>query len=309
MSDRFLIITTATGYRFANIKLFWNSLSTSGYKGDLLLLHNATLGRADFPPAAFNLLLKRIDLHPRWMPSYLARRRHSTSSWNIPLNHYRRFSELLPARWQALFRNWMAIHYFPIYSARNMHYWLWLRQRRDHYEHILLADCSDVVFQWNPQSLHLDGDLVFAMEASTMSIGKCPLNSYWLRSLYGDDYVSRHLARPISCAGTVLGSRAGIWQYLSALCDELTAVNPKQVLVSGIDQGAHNGVLLKQMVPNSSYSYNGFGPILTMAYENDLYFPMDAQGVVRNQDGSLPCLVHQYNVKPGMLAGFTTRWS
>jgi hypothetical protein len=159
---------------------------------------------------------------------------------------------------------------------------------------ILLSDLRDVVFQGDPFADPVDSLELF-LEDERTRISDEEFNSRWLKDLYGAD-VLRQLERyPVSCSGTVAGSRAGVLRYLHLM--DRSLISRRRVL-GPHDQGVHNYLLRTGKFPGSSIKSNGQGRVLTMGRMQE---PAVTNGRV-DLNGFVPPVLHQYDRFP-MMAG------
>ena len=89
---------------------------------------------------------------------------------------------------------------------------------------IMLSDANDVVFQSNPfnyQPKHWAPPryqlTVFQEAYPNKMIYRCGFNSGWIESCYGTEALNSVKHNPVSCSGTVMGSRDGVLVLVSIL--------------------------------------------------------------------------------------------
>ena len=162
---------------------------------------------------------------------------------------------------------------------------------------VLLTDVRDVVFQANPFPFPpnpaggLPAPLVFFMETHR-TIGDCPINADWMQRAFGAGVAASMAAEPISCAGTLMGTRAGVTDYLCHMLTHLAAVPPEHRF-SGVEQAIHTYILAKRLVPGPVVSANGDW-VLTVPHSADSGITLRDRHIV-NPDGRVAPVVHQYD--------------
>ncbi len=169
---------------------------------------------------------------------------------------------------------------------------------------VLLTDVRDVVFQANPFPFPQAPDagppasLVFFMETHR-TIGSCPINADWMQRAYGANVAASLAAQPISCAGTLMGTRAGVTDYLCHMLAHLAAVPPEHRF-SGVDQAIHNHILAKRLVPGTVTSANGDW-VLTVPHGAGSGITLRDRQIL-NPDGRVAPVVHQYDRDSALLS-------
>ena len=162
---------------------------------------------------------------------------------------------------------------------------------------ILLTDVFDVVFQGNPFEFSPAGPVVAVLEDATTTIGACPWNSDWMRTHFGPRMLERLADHQTSCAGTLLGDRAGLIDYLTQFC--LLAGTLPVDGVYGLDMAIHGVLIHHQTVAGTMLLEHGW-PIATVQP-----MPESSIGVVNGKivlsDGRCPLVVHQYNRRAPMI--------
>lgn len=198
---------------------------------------------------------------------------------------------------------------FDIQVMRYARYLDFLLTEGAAYERVFLTDVGDVLFQDDPFACAPDGELVVAMEDPSATIGKCPANSLWIRTLYGGDVLTQLAARPISCSGTTLGTRRAVLEYLDLL---LAQAHPQRLRdlpkeIRGLDQGMHNALLQFGRLPRAVHSANGEF-VLTIGHMPDAAIALRNDGVGLADVDRLPAVVHQYQYKPATAAHVARLW-
>jgi hypothetical protein len=166
--------------------------------------------------------------------------------------------------------------------------------KENHHDLVLLSDVRDVLFQDDPFADPLRAELEICLEAKRLPIGECPYNQFFLNALYGTQAAQSLADKPIACAGTVRGTSDGVKRYLIRTTQHIEQLwRP----IGMCDQGMHNYLYWTGALEPAAVYENGHGPVYTAG--NELSVFTDA-GFVRNDDGSIPAIVHQYDRHPAL---------
>lgn len=173
-------------------------------------------------------------------------------------------------------------HYLPILAA-------YPGARR-----VLITDVRDVAFQADPFKPGFPDDnapIALFCETPPGDLGSHGANHRWLETLVGAPMAARFAARPVVCGGSILGAPkalAGLIRQILALC----AVQRSGALNGiGADQAALNLVLhwgIAEAFPAPNY-----GRVATIGYTQPP--AIGADGALRNPDGSISPIIHQYD--------------
>ena len=109
------------------------------------------------------------------------------------------------------------------------------------YGRVLLTDIRDVFFQSDPFAVRHPNAVCFALEDTKIKWET--LNQSWIRDVYGEDVLNAVMDDYVSCAGTTVGTVAGISRYLDTLCTELDVRSFDRM--GNYDQGIHNYIVWK----------------------------------------------------------------
>lgn len=170
-------------------------------------------------------------------------------------------------------------------------------------DRVLLSDVRDVLFQGDP----FDFDwwdayrLFFALEEGV--IADCPLNTAWILARYGGGVLKRLGGYVSSCAGTVIGTRAAIGDYVDRICSHLEGASGPLAL----DQAVHNYICYLDPIDGQKTMLNGRGPILTLGGMRRFYRSPD--GKIANYDLTVPHVVHLYDRLAPEVAGQFDYWN
>lgn len=256
-----LVLTTAWGYRWAELEPFVSSLRRTGYSGEIVFFVRSLsagtrkkLAQAGVRCIDFDLTAPYLDAYPFDLPRVTEK----------PL---------------------------PLLTLRFFLYQSFLRSQGDRYAHVLLADVRDVLFQKDPFAGAADGLSCFS-ERDDISIAESPTNLRWVEEAFGHDAGTRIGARPILCAGTIMGTVPALLDLL-AVFERVVFAQDRPEKVN--DQGAYNYLIHENLAPHTIYR-NDTGRVLTLALENTIR--MDESGNVYDAAGHIPAVIHQYDRHP-----------
>ena len=269
-----LILGTAAGYHAGDTACFLNSLEASGFSGRCLLFTTETTrGLADMKGAARSFDLDFVPFS----------KNQEEALAGLPVNALRFF----------LYRDLLA--------------------REGGSGQVLMTDVRDVIFQADPFFLVGGGEagfpsLALALEGPSpggVAIGECGHTSRWVKGHLGPEVLESLKDKPLSCSGTVAGSREAVADYLDLMCSRLVPFTPGKHM-AGYDQGVHN-LLLHSGELGEPLLVDNSGDILTLGH-----FPeepgIDGVGRVLNQAGAVPAMVHQYDRKPNLFVHVRARF-
>lgn len=166
---------------------------------------------------------------------------------------------------------------------------------------VFLTDCRDVIFQDDVFSRITEPGLYCFLEGSRQTVGNCPLNSQMVRHCFGEQAVKEISHCEVSCAGTVLGDYSSVHAYLRAMAGHTLKVR-KMPMISGDDQGLHNYLVHKRMVPGVRLVENAAGPVGTLGAVPAAEIRQSPEHLVLQQDGQPYAVLHQYDRHPFIVA-------
>jgi hypothetical protein len=202
-----------------------------------------------------------------------------------------------PARWGRL-----EYHLEGLQALRYGHYLRYLRERAPVADLVMISDLRDVVFQRDPFADPVDG-LELYLEDGSVRIGHDFFNTRWIANLYGSDEVEALRDRPVSCSGTVVGTRDAMLAYLEAMTSEIA--RHAGLPLGCHDQAIHNVLFHRGRLPEPRAVANATGRILTMGMMSG--YRTGADGSVLNDDGSVPAVLHQWDRHGALARRFTVR--
>jgi hypothetical protein len=205
-----------------------------------------------------------------------------------------------------------------VLHVRYLRYLLYAEHLRQHaadYDRVLLADSTDIFFQADPFAWEWSPGVHFFLEEAKNRLGTCRLHRLWLGCQFGPEFVERYAQEIVSCSGTTYGDTADIREYLDLMV--ATTMRARNLAkISGGDQGIHNYLRLEKKVGRLTVHANRHGPVMTMGVMQAGDYQLNQAGLVLNEDGSVPPVLHQYDRLPelkkrlqkGLLNdGFTSR--
>jgi hypothetical protein len=143
------------------------------------------------------------------------------------------------------------------------------------------------------------------LEHSELTIGESKANSAWVEQLFGPQELEWLKDRPISCGGTILGSHAGILNYIDLLLSHAEPnVLPRLTGSRGHEQAIHNYLIHHGLLPHAGLVPNG-EHTYTLGGVPDAQIILAQGGAVLAPSGGLPPILHQYNYKPAVIEHLT----
>ena len=183
------------------------------------------------------------------------------------------------------------------WSHANRFFWMLeeIRSGRLSSSKLLLTDTRDVFFQGPLTRIDCWGLNAYA-ECPTMTIGKCPYNSEWIKAGYGTDMLRVLYNEPILCGGTLSGDSETLEWYLEKLCAELNVCQPRCGLPQ--DQSCHN--VLARMF--GGHIFGAFeGGVATVGYfKPEELAIVDGQLLQVGSKMQAPSVVHQLDRFPNL---------
>jgi hypothetical protein len=284
--ERDLVLATAEGYEWEDVRPFVDSLRATGFDGDVYLfasrmgeetrLRLAAAGVEVVRPRRLRLGdgAGRIARRLRWPPGF----RHAVGAV-ATLAHNPQMAKARIAG--------------PIASpevARYFWYFNHLLQVGARYRNVMLTDVRDVVFLGPPFGFDVGDRAHFFLESEDVRLEDSAYNRSWLATAYGDDVLEQLGGRPISCSGVTIGSVRGVLEYLEVMIDQLARL-PRHI--PGIDQGVHNFVVHKELVPGGLLVPNREGSVLTVGKMS----AREAASALVEREEEVR-MVHQYDRHP-----------
>jgi hypothetical protein len=276
---RDVILTMLYRMRFDAVAPFYFSLKQTGFTGDIVAFVTMIDDETVADMNRHGIITIPFRFHPR-----IVRR----TWWFDPLRRWFFKSSLSQAKKEKL-----AHAVFPLFYRRQLLYLEFLRTNRQKYGRVFITDCRDVFFQANPFSWDPPAGVHFFLEESANKIGQCSHHIRWIKSQFGRQVLAELADETISCAGTTLGDVESIIQYLSTMVSLSMAA--RSLREHDGDQGIHNYILRKNMLPRTTLHENRHGPVMTMGAMKTSDAQLNVHGYVVNDNGTLPVVLHQYD--------------
>lgn len=273
-TDRSLVLGAYTNLPTHYLTPFVSSLRESGFKGSLHIVSDVD-GEYDRLPVVQPLLalLRNTRGLRKSYPRAFAVALHAGCDWKS-----------LEYRLEGL------------QSLRYLHYERVIRSREPAPDYVMISDLRDVFFQGDPFADPVDGLEVYLEDAS-VRIGYDDFNTRWIREVFGPQAVEELRGRPVSCSGTVVGTRDAMLAYVTEMAAEIARHRRP---MGARDQAVHNVLLHRDRLPAPTVIANGEGRVLTMGKMPS--YRTDADGRVVNADGSIPAVLHQWDRHAALVA-------
>ena len=186
-------------------------------------------------------------------------------------------------------RSALALRVMHLFGIRWVLYRRFLLAHRGQFQRIFATDVRDVFFQSDPFSMPFAPGIHCYLEATGFLIGQCPLNSLLIRLNFGDDILREMAHFPISCAGTTFGDEPGMLSYMETMIDLLCRARK-----FNSDQGIHNYLIHRSLIPNLTLHDNGAHAVRTVGVEAAADLPFNSAGQLLGVDGGIVPVIHQY---------------
>ena len=308
-----LVLGLVKNYDFAALQPFLYSLKNSGYSGDVCLIVNNISKMTLQKLKEFSHQYPQFSFYPYWelpslkIPYKLQEKQLIYKSIYLhvlldfyPINRLHLWGLNTFSKIAANFKrknhyevraNW-AKHYLHLVNSRFFLYYLYILQSEKKYEKILLTDVRDVVFQDDPFNFKLTAPLNCFYEGDGRTVYDCSYTSDWIKRSFGRNALSEIGHQKAFCAGTTIGTKEGIINYLEWMMDYILQSNYQRF---GVDQASHNLILHRNIIPDVRFYDNFQGPILTMNYTSSEKLNFSQDGFLLNEDASVINVLHQYD--------------
>ena len=289
-----LVLGFAANLSADSFRPFAHSLRATGYRGrfGLITAKCSPDQRAQLAALAdlhwdvddqFTAVASTFELRAlKWLRATRGARRFYPTAFQVLARGGR--ERMAQARWEQL-----EYELEGLQSLRYRLYYEFLQRIAPDADIVLLSDLRDVVFQTDPFAEPVTG-LELYLEDPSSTLGTDPFNSRWVRNLRGPNELRRLAAENTSCSGTTVGDRPAILDYLARMSQ---AILWRRRPLGNHDQGVHNGLLRRGSLPNARVVANGRGRVLTMGLLPRVN--VSPEGVVLNDDGTVPAVLHQYD--------------
>jgi hypothetical protein len=288
-----LVIGSASSLPVDHFLPFFRSLRAVGYEGRtcLFLSRTQSIDR-DALGSMVDEIIEVDELHPMVAPDWAIR----TLAWSKRTRgfrkHYpalcRRVGRLVGAAPGNPAAEDLEFRLEGVQSLRYAHYFDYLCQHPE-FESVMISDLRDVIFQRDPFDAPVASLEVF-LEDPAMTFATAGFNQQWVADLYGADGAARLGNMVVSCSGVTFGTRDGMIAYLEAMAGEVERHLPP---LGPHDQAIHNWLVYGERLDDPLVVRNGYGRVLTMGAKEQI--DVSPGGVVLNDDGSVPAVLHQYD--------------
>lgn len=179
-----------------------------------------------------------------------------------------------------------------------------LLSERPWVRHVLLTDVRDVVFQGDPFA-SAPSRLDFFAECDA-PLKTHDFNMKYLRAVAGDSFADSVAEQPCICVGTVLGSRIELSRFCRLIL--MLGAIPRSEIggAFGADQAACNLAVHLGLIDGQVFGNHSRVATLGMVTADKVSL---VDGVIRNPDGSVSPIVHQYDRHPNLMAAMWQRWA
>lgn len=250
------IFAYAEGYKLSYYMMFLETLTASGFRGDVVLaiaeqrivredvvdyLNTYTQGDSDKPAVVVYQMPLDCDGEPNNQrrvtrlgdtDGFQMCRLPHVYGWKDELEHVTRTAHD-PREGRV------------VATIRYEWYWIWSLRYNTH-SWLMLLDARDSYFQSNPfislpREIHPDREdgllYLFGENTEATRLGSSTKNLKWIRNGYGEATLKALEDKPTICSGSTMGEQIAIETYLRAMVNEHDEAS---VRMTGSDQGFHN---------------------------------------------------------------------
>lgn len=303
-----LIFALSCGYDFQQLQLFFRSLRAVGYSGDVCLFYDQTAPQTLEQLKPFSPIL--VPFHRvRLKNPFTGKSRAVDGRLRGILNLYIRLLARLPMEDQKRLRlaAQFGARFFHVANTRFVLAHQFLRGTADTYDAVMIADVRDVCFQRNPFEFEIGGKLHVFNEQDSWIGAACPNYREWFTKAYGEEFLSRFHAHPISCCGITIGSRESMLAYLEQMARLICFDQSLEAYLFGLDSAAHNLIVHGQKIAGVVGHNNLEGPVLTMGTMKREQITV-RDGVVVDGRGDPINTLHQYDRHPDIQNALETQF-
>jgi hypothetical protein len=259
MLKKNLILTIIHGYDYPFVEPFIQSLKNTGYLGDLVIFASNKV--SDFTK-------KELIKHKAILIDY-------NSKFPFVEKYSNCFKNIAPT--------------ITINNYRFVLYLQYLFEHSEKYQHVLLTDIRDVIFQQEPFCKQPEGKICFFLEDKSQTFHH-ELNYQWLVNATDGFTANELLEHTVSCAGVTMGHIDLIIDYLKYIKSKLEF---KSDLEWGLDQGIHNSYVYL-VKPQATVLYTNEQPLVCNMAASPA-FKLNKNNEVINFDQEPYAVVHQYD--------------
>lgn len=288
-----LIIGLVSGYDFAALRPFFDTLSATGYAGDVLLFHDRTsaetleeLKKRGVKLIGFKQRYPRHPLHDRKL--------NGEGKIGTGLSIIQRTLQMLPSSESsitALGRR--------LYHVVNIRFLLTnelLQQGKlAEYGRIMLTDVRDVVFQRDPFRFDDGGEVTSFWEHPRFTMETDKNYRDWITKAFGKEFAQKHFKDRLSCCAITTGPTEKMKVYFREFVKFLLSNKTAEPFRFGLDSAIHNRLIWEGHIPGLRMLENLQGPVVHLGGIKAGEIIRDGKNEILNEDGSLIAVLHQYD--------------
>jgi hypothetical protein len=262
MKDRHVVMGLVSGYPLYYIRPFFTSLFRTGFNGDVVIfMHNLKRETEEFLDRNGVVC---IPYENDWPFSKEVRVEWPTQSEKIALSPN---------------------------SLRYLLYYAFLKENAARYDKVMISDVRDVYFQKNPFEYKYEPGLSVFYEDEGTTIGMQKYNKFWIENGFGVEMLNEVFTNPISCSGVTIGDTPAMLKYFETMIPYIVSI-PN---IQGLDQGIHNVLLHRNLIPQVAKYYDDEGPVSTISEFKPKNKVNLSHGTVLGRSGKPVNIVHQYD--------------
>jgi hypothetical protein len=258
-----MILSLASGYTYEHLEPFIRTLKNTGYSGDIVFFVSNLSDETTKRLEEENIILVPFQ------------------------NTYPFLNEPLCSEFEFLH---VDLKDKSPLKLRHILYYLFLQAKCDHYQHAMLSDVRDVVFQKDPFDFDIEPGLYCFLEDVDTPIAKEYYNSLWIKGGYGADELKKIGDKTICCAGVTIGDIPSMLYYLHQMIEEILVVDEECV-----DQGIHNYLVYNNKLRNVHLIPDDAGAVTTLSYFKKYNKIVFKEGLIINTKGEPVNIIHQYD--------------
>lgn len=290
-----LIIGTATGYQYTDMKYFFTSLQDIGFNGDVaILVSDAIDPETEKTLAEQGIILIYVDDKAlRFTKEYA-----SSRLWKVHYLPHKLIFALLNRGKNRITKLSDYVKRFHLVSgSRYCFYYDFLTDHRDEYRYVLLTDVRDVLFQRDPFAALKEEDVLnFYCEENT--IANSFYTAYWIKNGFGKQALEAIGQKMSICSGTTIGSMGRILNYLENMIVMQARITGGLTGLGGFDQGVHNYLIYNNYFPGSRIKSNCTAEVATLGESTSIF--LDEQMELVGKDKKVMPVVHQFDRFPDL---------
>jgi hypothetical protein len=293
-SERDLVLAAAQDYDWESVRPFVESLRATTYAGEIRFFAPGASADTERKLREHGVAVDRPHRVRLKLGVHVLRPYNPKTTrvrWHVqPLYRHLVRALALPARDRRAATARLAGALANVEVARYFWFWNYLRRNVARYRNVMLTDVRDVLFLGDPFDFDIGEAVCSFEEDAHVTIGTQTNNRGWLHGAYGQEALDELADRRIVCSGITIGAAPAVLDYLTVMVDELARLARQY---KGMDQGVHNYVLHKGLVPRARLVSNADGPVLTVG---GMRAP-EAVAALRERAPELR-VVHQYDRHP-----------